>query len=543
MIQSVDEQFFKQILERASSSFRGPGGAAAILKDGELVSQHVWGYADIDKRIPMTTQTMMPICSITKQMLCMLLFDLSHNPAPAMIAQGDIWSQLLSKLREFLPHEISTDKNLTISRMCNNQSGIRDYWALSVLWGSKPDGRFSITEHGPKARERLKSFHFQPGTQYSYCNTNFHILARLVEIITLESLEGLLAQRVFGPAGMKTAKLCADNANHPQPIIGYEGDEQHGFLPAVNRMEWSGDAGVVASLTDMIAYEMYADRSWREPQSLYRAIAEPQLYADGTSATYGYGLAHGTVGEVVTVGHSGALRGFRLQRLHAPSERLSVVVMFNHEADAKNMARSVLMQLLGQAKPTSLTVDPVEDWVGVFFDSEAQLIITIKKSEPGKILVDYAGSPEEVILVEGSRAQSPDMYATIDGDSLRIHRLKENRVFTACRVKKRDGDINTVAYLGKYHCDSIDSAFHCAGEGEMLYGLFEGFLGQGPPHLMRYIGEDIWELACPRGLDAPAPGYWTVVFHRENEVIVGVTIGCWLARKLEYVKKALEEGS
>ena len=44
--------------------------------------------------------------------------------------------------------------------------------------------------------------------------------------------------------------------------------------------------------------------------------------------------------------------------------------------------------------------------------------------------------------------------------------------------------------------------------------------------------------ADTENIDAPAPGDWTLVFHRNDQkTISGVTIGCWLARELEYSKQ------
>ena len=71
-----------------------------------------------------------------------------------------------------------------------------------------------------------------------------------------------------------------------------------------------------------------------------------------------------------------------------------------------------------------------------------------------------------------------------------------------------------------------------------MFGTFEGFLGHSPAQFMRYLGGDVWALANPRGMDAKPPGDWTLVFHRDEKGdVTGVTIGCWLARKIEFVKK------
>ena len=69
-----------------------------------------------------------------------------------------------------------------------------------------------------------------------------------------------------------------------------------------------------------------------------------------------------------------------------------------------------------------------------------------------------------------------------------------------------------------------------------MYGVFDGFMGKGPVHLMRQLGADVWILACPRGIDSQPPGDWTLVFRRDEGTgkVTRVTVGCWLTRKVDY---------
>jgi len=125
---TFSDSIFK-ILEEVPALYRGPGDTVAILKDGELVSQYVWGFADLERRIPMTADTVMPICSISKQMVCGLLTDLERNPTPGMMARGvEPAKQLSDQLGQVLNPKMLQDTGLTIRHLCNMQSGIRDYW-------------------------------------------------------------------------------------------------------------------------------------------------------------------------------------------------------------------------------------------------------------------------------------------------------------------------------------------------------------------------------------------------------------------------------
>ncbi|QPC73402.1 hypothetical protein HYE68_004154 [Fusarium pseudograminearum] len=534
----VSKQIVEDVLKTIPSRIRGPGGAIAVLSDGALVDHRVWGYADFNRRVPMTPEVQIPICSISKQMLCALVVDLERNPTPALKAKGDVREQFETKLKELLPELAKTGK-LKLDDLCNNRSGIRDYWAITLLWGAKPEDRYSLADHNGPMLDSLKSFHFEPGTEYSYSNTNFNIVGRVVEACTGESLASLLNERIFKPAGMKTAELCADSAKLPPPCVGYEGDEIRGYIPAENRIEWAGDAGIIASLTDMIAYESFLDRSVFDPESWYRKIFQPSTFSDGAPSTYAQGLAHTEIGSVGAIGHGGALRGYRLYRAHVPEERLSVVVMFNHEADAATLSEYIIQNILDLQKPMApALVDASPTWPGVYLDDGTQLVITVTLGQKGQVLVTYANYVEPVKLTDPERGESKGMAAVINGDILRIQRLKENRAITAKRLTLGTIAIDSSPIEGDFYSPEINSTFHCVNQGGLVFGTFDGFLGKSPAQFMRYLGDDVWALANPRGMDAKPPGDWTVVFRRDDKgTVVGLTIGCWLARKIEYVRK------
>ncbi|EPS32712.1 hypothetical protein PDE_07672 [Penicillium oxalicum 114-2] len=517
--------------------YRGPGGALAVVKDGQVIGKRVWGYADQSRRIPVDSSTRFPICSITKQFVCGLLVDLQRHPTPAMAAKGDVQKQFADTLNEMLP---LAREGLTVQNLCDMQSGIRDYWALTTLWGAKPDDEFLIDRDCPPMLEKTKSFHFTPGTEYSYSNVNFYLLGRIIERVTGESLGKLLEERILKPAGMSTAFLCPNTAHHPPPCVGYEGNEDLGFSDAVNRMEWSGDAGLVASLEDMIAYEKYLDQLYADPSSWYHKTAKLTTFSDGNTARYHFGLGHVDVNGVESIGHGGALRGYRLHRRHVPEQHLSVVVMFNHEADAAAAVDDILRTVLNRPTAESTPVEPAPAWYGAYLDEATQLAVTVAKSRrPGEVLITYGSHLESAPLkmTDATSGKSRSMTGSISGDTLQIHRISENRKLNARRLVPLDSGLVDPKLAGAYYCDEIESTFYCTGEAGMFYGTFDGYLGNGIVTSMRYLGDDVWALGCPRGLDASAPGDWTMVFQRdESGTVSGFKIGCWLARGLDFVK-------
>lgn len=418
----------------------------------------------------------------------------------------------------------------------------------TTLWGARPDDKFSLLHDAPQALERIKSYHFAPGTEYSYSNVNFHVLGRIMENVSGLSLAQLLTQRLFIPAGMKTASLCANTNGLPLPIVGYEGNDKVGYFAATNRIEWGGDAGIAASLEDMIAYEIYLDQGLSDGTSLYAQTSKERKFRDGTPAGYGYGLKRLKVAGQSGIGHGGALRGFRHARVQIPAKRLSVVVMHNFETSPAAPLELIVKKVCDVQEPEHQTVSVPTAWKGHFFDEETQLYVAVEegsREKPGTILVSYGpGTGAEVArLVSETEAESDGMKLTLQGDVLHVNRLDDNRLLKAVRLqavdKKDMGQASSNNIVGVYRSKESDSVFTVSGERGALYGSFDGFLGRGPIWIMRQIGkEQIWALGNPRGLDATPPGDWTVVFKdQKDDMYNRVTVGCWLARKVEYVRQ------
>lgn len=519
MMQAVDKSAIARVMRSLPEQYKGPGGVAAVIKDGVVIASQIWGYADTAKRLPMSPATMMPICSVSKQFTCAAVLDVF----------GDV-SVLDEALASYLPD--FEGMRPTILDLCNNQSGLRDYWALTVICGADPEGAFS-PDDARKLLGKMQTTHFETGTQYSYNNGNFRLLSFLLEEKTGRSLDDLLRERIFLPAGMKTAGLYGDTSVTPGDAVGYEGNIVTGFTPAINNIYWSGDAGVCASLEDMIAWDQFIDTTRHDENGIYNLLACPQYFNDGKAAPYGLGLKHTDFDGVQITGHGGALRGWRCQRFHAANERLSVIVMFNHHASAYGAAEQLMRAALGIAKvkPDVLPVDPA--WYGHYFDPVSKLSLSLSPALGGQVQARFATSPEITDMHADGCLRSGSMILERSDRVIKLSRPEENLTATMHHVSGEGRqDI-----AGRYHCAEMAADFVCAVEGAAVYAAFEGFLGQGAMQPLYAIAEDIWLLPCQRGMDAPAPGDWTVVAERDAAgVICAVTIGCWLARGLVYKK-------
>lgn len=498
--------------------YPGPGGAVAVVKDGVPVIRHGWGFANLETRQPFTSATLAPICSITKQFTCATMLSVAPDPSD------------LDPLTGALLPKLSGEKPSTLD-LANNQSGLRDYWALTVLCGASPEGDFrpgdAVTLVG-----LTRSLHFPPGTAYSYSNGNFRMLALAIEQKTGRAFGELLIERLLVPSGMETARFVAETSATPGGAEGYEGSAATGWRPGVNRLHWSGDAGICASIDDLVAWERDIDRTRDDAASPYGLLSRPPRFRNGSAAQYGLGLVHRKRWGRAMTGHGGAIRGWRLQRYWLPSERLSVDVAFNHENDSNGAAMHVLAAALGESvQPAPSDGAAARAFAGSWLDTDTGLLLDAAVNADGTISAGYDGSSEVLSVGPDRIARGLDMTLAREAEDLCIHRPGD--AIDALAKQVAPAEVQDIT--GTYRSDELGSSLEIRNAGGSWFAGFSGFLGSGPLMALTPAGADVWRLSCHRALDAPPPGNWTLrVVRSAGGRVESVSVGCWLARDVVF---------
>ena len=313
----------------------------------------------------------------------------------------------------------------------------------------------------------------------------------------------------------------------PDGTEGYEGTQATGFRPAVNRILWTGDAGLGASLDDMIAWERSIDATRDDPASIYARLSAPVAFGDGAVAPYGFGLGrHKAFGRDAT-SHGGALRGWRSHRIHVGSERVSVVVMFNHLSDARLAALELLGAALGAKTERDGPPQTAPQWLGAYIEPVTRLSARVEAAGPGKVRLRFGHSAELLtVQPDGSAGTAQGTSLRMEDGALHMARPQENWSMTLAPCSGDPAPIE-----GRFRCAELDAVLTLEAPGGVLYGAFSGMLGRGRMEQLDPIGPGVWALPCPRALDHTPPGDWTIAARPDGS---GVDVGCWLARALPY---------
>jgi len=288
-----------------------PGAAVLVVEHGKPIFEKCYGLANIKEKRQITPQTTFELASCSKQFTgtaILLLFE-----------RGKL--ALNDDVRKYLPELPEYDKAnpIRILHLAHHTSGLPEYMDFPDVKGKNPNFLTNEDYVGEFARHRKKfPLYFPTGTKERYTNTNYMLLALIVERVAKRPFAAFLKTEIFEPLGMKTAAVYENpKVNIKEPALGYH-KEKGGFhtiwgVPPY-RHETAlevGDGSVWASLDDMKRW----DDGWREgkvlkAETIKKALVQSKIGKDQTvNYAFGWGL---TVedGKLVSMAHNGGWGGF-----------------------------------------------------------------------------------------------------------------------------------------------------------------------------------------------------------------------------------------
>src|SRR5579863_3680821 len=147
-----------------------PGCVIGIVKKDSLVYSKGYGFANLEYNISNRPSTIYYMASVSKQFTAYSIMLLAR--------QGKI--KLDDDICLYLPWANSFGKKITIRNLLNHTSGIRDHIALSSLLG-KEYNSFLTQDLALSIIKQQRSLNFNPGTQFSYSNSNYILLAEIIK--------------------------------------------------------------------------------------------------------------------------------------------------------------------------------------------------------------------------------------------------------------------------------------------------------------------------------------------------------------------------
>lgn len=313
-----------------------PGLSIAVGVAGEIVWTEGFGWADLEKRVPMAPGTRIRVGHTSK--------------ALTSAAVG----LLLEKRRLHLDDEIQTyvpafprkQWPITLRQVMGHLAGIRHY---------ENERDFMPAMHCERAAEGLPLFaddplRFAPETRYGYSTFGWILASAAVEAVAGEPFFTFMQTQVFRPLGMADTEPDAGTEPIPNRATFYyprlSGDPGFGAEPAtpVDYSCFAGGGGFLSTPSDLVRFAMALDNGTLLKPDTVRMLQTPQLLASGEETAYGLGWMLETVslaGEPARLAShaSRTLLGGSVSFMTFPERGIVVAVLTNiSRASTRSMA-------------------------------------------------------------------------------------------------------------------------------------------------------------------------------------------------------------
>ena len=290
-----------------------------VAEKGEVIFNKGYGFANIEHNILNSNKTVHRIGSITKQFVSMMIMQL--------VEEGKI--NLEEKMTTYLKnYRKDTGDKVTIFHLLTHTSGIPSYTGYPGFWSDSSRNPYTTDELINKFCSG--DLEFEPGTQFSYNNSGYVLLAKIVEETTGKSYEENIQERIFNKVSMKNTYL-----DRPDKIIlnraaGYDNRGDHLINTNYMNVKNAFGAGDIASTVD----DLYLWDQALYTDKLISNESKNKIFTPFLS-NYGFGweiskIENPVGGDSLTlISHTGGINGFNSLIARLIDDKHLLVVLNN----------------------------------------------------------------------------------------------------------------------------------------------------------------------------------------------------------------------
>ncbi len=289
---------------------------------------------------------------------------------------------------------------ITLRHLLSNRSGIEDYIGLPAYQALQTR---RVTHDALIALFRNLPLRFEPGSDYGYSNSNWVLLAEIVERVTRQPFERIIRDRILTPAGMRDSGT--EWAMARQRAVGTI-DTGAGMQPAdvLDSSTMRGGGDIHSTLDDLHRFAEALRDGELLPRSVLDGMTDPHTQIG--DAGYGLGFETHTFHDRAAFGHSGGMPGFVSNFAHFPAEDVTIILVSNlgsaaYEAITRDLAAIVFgasYELPGARTFVNVSPDLLHDYEGAYrmeyFGRTAVLRFEV---EDGRLVMETQGLPKATL--------------------------------------------------------------------------------------------------------------------------------------------------
>ncbi|MDQ7063575.1 MAG: serine hydrolase [candidate division KSB1 bacterium] len=312
-----------------------PALSIAVVQDQQILYAKGFGYADAEKTIPATPETVYRIASVSK-----LFTDIA---VMQRVEQGEL--DLDAPITEYLPDfrpENPFGKPITLRQLMSHRAG---------LVREPPVGSYFDPTEPPLERVIASLKHtrlvYEPGSRTKYSNAAITLLGWLLQQKTGRPYADVIREAVLEPMGLERAGFVPTPDLLRRLAIGFLWTYDGRFWPAPHFEYAIGPAAnMYASMLDLAQFLKVLFRDGEGPNgrilrrdTLHR-MWQPQFAGPEQKSGYGLGFYVTEYRGYKRIGHTGAVHGYATEFIALPELKIGVAM-----STTRDVANSVLRQI------------------------------------------------------------------------------------------------------------------------------------------------------------------------------------------------------
>lgn len=339
-----------------------PGVAVGVVADQQLVWSQGFGFADVDRKVPMTPQTKFRMASHSKLFTATAIMQLREL---GKLRLDDPVSTHLPWFR--VKRASDDDPEITIEELLTHSSGLPreagSHWTTL---------EFPTTEE-LRALMAERQAPFPPEVRWKYSNLAYSVAGLVIEAASGQRWADYVQQHIYAPLGMTASSV---DANVPGLATGYNRllpDNTRAANPFVDARGMAAATGITSTVEDMAKFASAQFRTGRRgganilSTGSLRQMHRVRVLETNWTQGNAIGFAVRRERDKVYVSHGGSYPGYQTQTMLYPEGKVAVIVLTNADDANPGGIATQLMNTVGEAvakaaapkaEPSATTWDP-----------------------------------------------------------------------------------------------------------------------------------------------------------------------------------------
>lgn len=310
-----------------------PGVIVGVVKNREVIYHENRGVMNLEYKLPFNDSTVFGLASVTKQFTSACI--------GVLVKQGKI--SIDDDVRKYIPELANYKDTIRIKHLLNHTSGLRNHNVLLDLQGFDYKHRGYTNKMIQELMFRQAGVNNSPGEKMLYSNTNYVLLALIIERVSRMKIGEFAKQEIFEPLKMqktfysKSLENIVENRAYPYYKANGAYQQPKSLTHCI------GAGGMGSTVQDLAKWSNVFLNPKHDFSYLAQFITELDTLNNGQPMKHARGMFVSPYKGFTTYNHSGRDLGMRTQFICIPKKNLAVIVYTNSEdINAVNISYEIL---------------------------------------------------------------------------------------------------------------------------------------------------------------------------------------------------------